>query len=190
MDLPVNSKVSPSTISTTTLTSTITSTPTTTTTQPPITDDMADVVVVQKTRRVSHLLSWAKYVLIYLSIWQLILITCQLLLTIGSSFRRRSTLPMGHDRHFYWLNFALTIPLIVWWVWSITAIRRRDNLTIITLLGLFALIFILFDIIILGRMVTFGLSIAQGFNSMYCSLFLIFTFYFFLFLFAQNYQKF
>ena len=131
-----------------------------------------EIVVIQKSRRVGHLLACSKLVLIYLSLWHLSLIVCNLLLVLAAPFRKRPSLPMN-GRHFYWFYFLVTLPLIGWMLVSIMVVRRKDNLNTFSILGLLALGLVLIDIIILCRLVV-CLIVSNGINGK-CQFFIHFA---------------
>ena len=117
------------------------------------------IVIVQKSRRVGHLLFSSKNILIYLQLWQLSLIICNVFLIVASVYRSRNNLL--HDRSFYYGYLIFTVLLIAWLVYSITIWHCEDNLSHFTNLGLLALLLGLIDVIILCRLLV-GFSQNDG----------------------------
>lgn len=122
---------------------------------------LTKIVLVQKSRRVGHLLCSAKCVFAYLIIWQMLLIVCNLLLIFASPFRLRANLVVI-DRHFYLVYLVFTLLLIRWLFSSIKIWRCKDNLDLLTNLGFSAMLFAVIDAIILCRLLV-RFTLTKGF---------------------------
>ena len=103
-----------------------------------------EIVIIKKSKRIVPLLWYAKWMLVYHSLWHTMLVICQVFLFIGSAFQRRNLLVLN-NRYHYWFYGLVTIGTLVWLLNSFKMFYRKDNLSLMTILGLLALILIFFE---------------------------------------------
>ncbi|KAH9515814.1 hypothetical protein DERF_006588 [Dermatophagoides farinae] len=142
------------------------------------------LIVNSSTNRTVRLINNAQYILLSLSIWQLVLIICNLYTILISIWRKRNQLVI-YDRTFYWLSFLQNLFIFFWATGSISTIitttifmtttksndenrgekttktttttitKRTDNLSSFTMFGMFALILIVFEILLFYQLLLF-----------------------------------
>ncbi|KAH9414966.1 hypothetical protein DERP_014135 [Dermatophagoides pteronyssinus] len=139
------------------------------------TDKYYVLIVNSSSNRCVRLLSTARLVLLSLSIWQLVLILSSLFAILESVWRKPNELVID-DRKFYWLSFLEDILIFIWSTGSISTIlttevfiltnepgrktvtkttKQINNTSSFTMFGIFALILIIFEILLFTRSILF-----------------------------------